>query len=751
MADTNVRGVRFRRLKAFCKYVLPSVGVLLMIFGLFVYQKYAEFKEQMPSLDGLDKQLDLETRIIDRNNIFIGGLGNQRRTIIEYKDLPPLFVKAVIATEDQRFWEHGGVDFRGVARAFLAGVKNGFHFRQGASTITQQVVKNYLGCAQKERGAACKVVEMLVAWEIESKYTKEQILTMYFNKIGYGGQYYGIDAGARRFFGAPVGQLDLARWAMLAGLPQSPEKKSPFKNPKAAKERQEHVLACMRRHGDITSSDYDKAKAEEMVYVSERAPEAHTGQEVLDYVRDFLTERYGTMERISQLGLTAQVTIDIKLQAEVEKALTAGVINVGHGRKYAPQGAAVLIDSATGEILAMKGGAPYKAGGLNRVLQSPRQPGSIMKLFLYTAAIANSKITPNTVFGDQRDCYNDHGRKWCPDNYSGEKAETGSLAARPAFAHSFNTVAIKIMCGAERFETRSIEPSDDKVAVEDLPKVAVCKERGLVDETLETAHALGVKSELEATPSLALGTSTVKVIEVAGAYAAIANGGQYVEPFLIKQITGKNAPALPERATRQAISSGTAATMKSLLRSVAVEGTAKSAEGRLSEDVHGKTGTTSDFSDAWFAGFAGHITGVVQVGYDRAYCKTCTKLGKGQTGASAALPIWTEIMSWALDGKPAGTVQRMSRRVVDDTIYTPAEEAEPAAEPDVPGTPAAEAPVPVTDIKRSIEINTDDLEGSGTDVTTPGGALEKAAPSTPTPRTIEINIDDLEGSGTEVP
>jgi penicillin-binding protein 1A len=751
MAGNTTRGAGSRRsgflllevVKWLCILMIP----LVIIGGGLVYKRYAEFRKQMPSLDGLDKKLDVATRVIDRNELLIGEIGTKRR-VVAYRDLPPLFVDAVTAAEDQRFWTHGGVDFRGVARAFISGLKHFPHFRQGASTITQQVVKNYLGCSSTKRDWACKIVEMMVAWEIESRYTKEQIMTMYLNKISYGFDHYGIDAGARFIFGQPVKELSLAKLAMLAGLPQSPEKKSPLKNPKAAKDRQEHVLGRMLTLGMITEAEYDKAKAEKLVFVSERAPEAVTGQEVLDHVRKYLIGKYGTMERINQLGLTIQVSIDIKLQAEVKKALEDGAmaIAIRHGRTYAPQGTAIMLDSASGEVLAMVGGIPYKAGGLNHAF-APRAPGSVMKLFVYTAAVESGK-SMSALYRDEKDCYEERGKPlWCPGNYSGERSEVPDVPPITAFAHSYNTIAVKLMCGAPSagVETGTEENYviDEKTGERSvLRPLKYCKENGLIKPTIRIARELGIKSDLDPEPSLVLGTSPIKPMEIAAAYATLANNGRFVEPTIIIKITGENAPEPPVREARQALDPETASVMRQFLRAVATQGTARAAEGRLTEDVFGKTGTAADFSDAWFAGFAGHITGVVQYGYEKANGPRGQKLGNKETGASAALPVWLEMMSLGLTGKSVGTVKNMSRRMVEEKVV--AEPGEPESQDD--GSASANAVDQPAQAQEPVANGADDNgnEGSGTVVPDIGNKVVpgNAAPSAD---------DGDEGSGTVVP
>jgi len=755
MAGNTIRGAGTRRSDSLLWSIVKWMFVLMLpvaiIGGGLVYRRYAEFRAQMPSLDGLDKKLDVATRVIDRNGLLIGEIGVKRR-VIAYRDLPENLINAVVAAEDQRFWTHGGVDFRGVARAFFSGLKHFPHFKQGASTITQQVVKNYLGCSSTKRDWACKVVEMMVAWEIESKYTKEQIMTMYLNKISYGFDHYGIDSGARFTFGQAPKDLSLAKIALLAGLPQSPEKKSPFSKSTKPNEgragaiaRQRYVLGRMYALDMISEADYDKAMTEKLVFVSERAPEAATGQEVLDYVRKFLLDKYGTMERINQLGLTIQVSIDIKRQAEVKDALAAGAKAIGdrHGRTYAPQGTAIMLDSASGEVLVMVGGIPYRAGGLNHAF-APRSPGSVMKLFVYTAAVESGK-SMNALYRDERDCYEEPRKPlWWPGNYSGEKSEVPDVPLITAFAHSYNTIAVKLMCGAPPVDAETEEKYvvDEKTGERSvLRPLKYCKDNGLIKPTIRIARELGIKSGLDPEPSLVLGTSPIQPMEIAAAYATFANNGRYVEPTIIIKITGENAPEPPVREARQAVDAETAAVMKQLLRAVPTQGTARAAEGRLTEDVFGKTGTAADFSDAWFAGFAGHITGVVQYGYEKSNGPRGQKLGNKETGASAALPVWLEMMSLGLTGKSVGTVKNMSRRMVEERVV--AEPEEPDSQDD--GSASANtASQPVQTEEQAAPSSDDGDEGSGTVVPDLGNKL--------VPGNAASSTDDGdEGSGTVVP
>lgn len=704
--------------------IVAAVLVVTIIAGyVYVEPMYTEFKSQV-SLDKLDQQLDVSTRVIDRNGKLIGNIGVEHRIELAYEDFPKDLVNAQIAAEDQDFWTHPGVSVRGITRAALRGIKNGFRFRQGGSTIDQQVIKNYLGCMNETRGGSkerskstvggkakpkrdlsCKIVEAMAAFELDRNYSKKQILTMYFNKVCFDHNHCGMESAARMYFGKGVKELSLAQLAVLAGLVQDPIGKSPYRHPERAKARQMYVLGRMKELKMISSKTYREAAEEELVYSPERPPEARSGQNVLDKVRKDLVEMFGTIENVSKLGLTVQLTIDIDLQNYAEQELVAGTkaVMARQGGK-APQGAIVVMDKETGEILALVGGAPYVPGGFNYAF-TQRHAGSTYKPFVYAAALEKG-LSLSTVYADQKICYLNEGQPiWCPGNYDGEKAPGGSASALDAIAHSYNTVAVKVMCGVDPQFTVTGDPE-----LQPLTDIGwkQCKANGVVNQTIDLSRKVGITSKLNALPSLALGTSEVTPVEMTGAYAVFANNGEYIEPALIKSITGKKAPKIPEREKRVVMPESVAVSMNTALRSVATSGTARSAEGKLPFPVFGKTGTTADFSDTWFVGYAGNLVATVWVGHNN---PAVNKLGRGETGARTSLPIWVKVMNRALTGRvSAGGYDTRYRATAGDDAFPPPPSFEDTA---------VETPSPAPQYEQQIPTDEPSAasEGSGTDVT----------------------------------
>lgn len=662
----------------------------------------------------------------------IGAFWEERRYLLPQDEMPQRLVLAFVAAEDARFFDHQGLDFKGILRALLKNLEAG-KIEQGGSTITQQVTKTLL-LKETERTFKRKVREAFLAVQIEKALTKEEILHRYLNQIYLGEGAYGVQAAALTYFGKPAKDLSLAEAAILAGLPQAPSRFSPVSHFDKAKARQKYVLQRMLEEGMITRAEFQEA-SEVAVTIQPQAPQ---GPKCADYfvehVRRLLLGRYGP-DVLYRGGLKIHTTLNLDMQREattsVQKGLTELEAREGYrgpvrhlteeeGRRYMnqvlekagdqllrsgatveglvesvnpsreeasvwlgkaargrlravnltaarkvrkegqgtafstppisqvlkkgdvlrvkllerlegaqelwelallpsalPQGALLCMLPETGEVKAMVGGRDYSSSQFNRAIQSRRQPGSAFKPIIYAAALDRG-YTPARVIVDSPFVAGNPADEdvWRPKNY--KRTFAGRTLMRTALAESMNVVTVKIL-----------------------------KDIG-VPYAIDYAKKLGIQSELSPDLTLALGSSGVSLLELSTAYAAFANGGERVTPLFVSRILDRDGRLLEETPPeqRQAISEATAYVMTELLRAVVQEGTGQRVKA-LNRPAAGKTGTTNELRDAWFIGYTPQILTGVWVGYD-----DVREMGKGESGAKAALPIWLLYMSEILKGKP---------------------------------------------------------------------------------------------------
>jgi penicillin-binding protein 1A len=691
--------------------------------------------DRLPSLDVLtDYRPKVPLRIWTADGVLIGEFGEERRSVARIEDVPQVMKQAILAAEDDRFFEHSGVDLLGIARAALANVAAGGK-SQGASTITMQLARNFF--LSNERSYTRKIYEILLALKIETQLTKEQILEIYLNQIFLGQRAYGFASAAQIYYGKPLAKITAAEAAMLAGLPKAPSAYNPVVNPKRARIRQQYVLGRMRSLGSLTEEQYQAAIKEELrlqpdrgdfavkaPYVAEfarmlafeqfrdetyvgglnvyttvladdqRAANAAVRQGVLEYDRrygfrgpeaqvelpadpqrrdekieealleageidDFLPAVVTSVEakaiRVARSrGQSVEITGDgLKLvapwlseKAPVARRLKPGmVIRVAEGPKgwevtQVPevQAAFVSADTGDGAIRAMVGGFDFNRNKFNRVTQAWRQPGSSFKPFIYSASLEKGFMT-STIINDAPvivDPAVTGGQVWEPKNYDG-KFE-GPMTMRTALAKSKNMVSIRLL--------QAIGP---QYAQDYVTRFGFDAER----------HPPYL--------TMALGAGAVTPWQMVGGISVFANGGYRVEPYLIARVTDASgkvlAQARPAKAgdeALRAIDARNAFLMDSLLRDVVRKGTATAALRLKRTDLAGKTGTTNDSHDAWFAGYSPRVAGVAWVGFDQP-----RKLGDRETGGGLALPIWINYMAVALKGvpdkplePPAGVVQQ---------------------------------------------------------------------------------------------
>jgi len=541
------------------------------------------------------------------------------------------FIQAVVATEDHRFWEHHGIDkLRTLKALWITLFKPGQV--QGASTITQQLSKNLFFTFK--RRYMRKFRELLVALQIESQYSKREILEAYINQIPIGVVAHGIEQGARTFFGKPASELTLAESALLAGLPKSPTRYNPYIHYDRAKKRQRVVLLRMVAVGYITQAMADRASYAEL-NLQKLPARARTGSYFLDIVVKSLEERYGP-NIVHHGGLKVTTTIDPQLQSQAIKSLQKGLIelekmmgvhtktNESSGEKVVrPQGALVAVETNSGAIKALVGGSDYSETEYNRAVENKRLPGSGFKPFLYYTALEKLGINPATVFVDQTVTIPVIGAKdWSPRNF-GLKHE-GAMILKRALMKSVNSIAAQLV------------------------------EKTGPEEVIRTARRCGIKSHLEPVYSVALGTSGVSPLEMASSFATFATGGVRHETFWISRVEDALGRVLEEHIVsgKRALDASLVYQVVDMMCGIVNEGTG-SIVRRLGFDLTaaGKTGSTDAYYDAWFTGFTPTMSTSVWVGYDKGQGLWDTQ-GNGITGGRGAAPIWADFMIKATDGEP---------------------------------------------------------------------------------------------------
>ncbi|KUE86715.1 Membrane carboxypeptidase/penicillin-binding protein [Cupriavidus necator] len=676
----------------------------------------------LPSLDTItDYRPKIPLRIYTADNVLIGEFGEERRNFVPIAEIPDVMKKAVLAIEDDRFYEHGGVDFVGVLRAGLANLRGGLS--QGASTITMQVARNFF--LSSEKTYTRKIYEMLLAYKIEANLNKDQILELYMNQIYLGQRAYGFDSAARVYFGKSVRDVTPAEAAMLAGLPKAPSAYNPVVNPRRAKVRQEYILQRMRDLGYITPDQYEQAVHAELKVRTEGNEFSTHAEYVAEIVRQLMYAQY--REETYTRGLTVYTTLTKPDQDAAYESVRSGIMN--YERKHGYRGPEAFIDlpsdpaereqaiddalvehpgsgdlrsavvtsvsarqvkatllsgevatiegsalrfiapslssnaqpkmkmrpgavirvtqdekgnwSVTqlpevaaafvsinpqdGEIRSMVGGFDFNRNKFNHVTQAWRQPGSSFKPFIYSAALEKG-FSPATVINDAPLTIGPDtgGQVWEPKNYDGRFE--GPMTMRRALAKSKNLVSVRILRAigtqyAQDYITRFGFEADKHPAY--LP--------------------------------MALGSGAVTPLQMAGAYSVFANGGYRINPYLIQKVVDARGNVIsetqPQRAGTDAVrvlDARTAFLADTMLRDVVRIGTANSAKQRLGRnDLAGKTGTTNDAVDAWFAGYTPNLVAIAWMGYDQP-----KSLGVRETGGGLALPIWVGYMSKALKGVP---------------------------------------------------------------------------------------------------
>jgi penicillin-binding protein 1A len=695
---------------------LGAIGVLVLVFAL------AMAYPNLPALDTItDYRPKMPLRIFTADNVLIGEFGEERRTLVHFKDIPDVMKKAVLSIEDDRFYEHSGIDYLGILRAAVRNATGGA--RQGASTITQQVARNFF--LSSEQTFKRKAYEAMLAWKIEKNLSKDQILELYMNQIYLGQRAFGFQSAAQIYFGKDLRDITVAEAAMLAGLPKAPSAYNPVVNPTRAKTRQQYILVRMHQLGYISDAQFAQAKVEPLKIKTDSAAFGVHAEYVAEMARQLVYEQF--KEDTYTRGLNVFTTITKADQDAAYLALRRGVMDYERRRAYRgpesfidlPSGksaadeaieaelaehpdsdniiAAVVLQASStqvqaaiasgetitlsgpglafakawlsdkaapnrrvrrgavirvmqddeskwlitqmpevesafvaantedGAIRALVGGFDFNRNKFNHVTQAWRQPGSSFKPFIYSASLERG-LSPATIINDAPisfDAGQTGGQAWEPKNY--DSKYDGPMTMRRGLQQSKNMISIRIL---------------NKIGARYGQEYAA---RFGFDPERNPAYL-----------TLALGAGATNPLQMAGAYAVFANGGYRVSPYLISKVTDSDGKVLsearPARAGDEAnrvIDARNAFLMDSMLKDVVRHGTANKAMALKRTDLAGKTGTTNDSIDAWFAGYQPKLVGIAWMGYDKP-----RNLGARETGGGLALPIWIGYMQKALKDQP---------------------------------------------------------------------------------------------------
>lgn len=585
-----------------------KVGYILFFISLFFLGVFAGYIywlfSDLPDVKTLEGYRPLEASIVySSDGQIIAEFFYERRKFVPHYEIPDIIKKAFVAAEDVRFYKHPGVDIIGILRALYRDIKAG-EIVEGGSTITQQLAKMLF--LRPERSITRKIKEAILSIQIEKKYTKDEILGLYLNQAYFGNRAYGIAAAAETYFGKSFKELKPAEIALLASLPKAPSAYNPFKKPEIALKRRNIVLQKMLEEGVITKQQYDEA-------VKEPLPDRPHWRKFeapyfVETLRQELEAKY--RERLYKDGLRIYSTIDYNLQKKAEEAVKRGLDEIHKRVKPQVQAALIAIELKTGHVKALVGGNDFWETQYNRVF-SLRQPGSAFKPFVYAVALMEGWSPDDTILDAPVSFPGAvQGKSWSPRNYNNEYH--GEVSLRKAIALSLNAATVRLA---------------SKVGIKKI---------------VEFAQQCGLSTKIHPYLSTALGASDVKPIELTQAYSVFATGKK-IKPVFYEKITDHNGVVIEENKPemQQILPEEVVNSMRELLREVVLSGTAQKAK-ELEKEVYGKTGTTNDFSDAWFVGFDDNLLVGVWVGRDNH-----KPIGPKEAGARAALPIWIDFMKAA--------------------------------------------------------------------------------------------------------
>ena len=552
------------------------------------------------------------THIFDVNGKPLASLhGEANREVISIDEVSPEMKLALLAIEDSHFYAHQGINPVRIGKAIIGSFEGGLGSAGGGSTLTMQLVKNLF--LRPERTLSRKASEAVLAVRIEQVFSKDEIFEMYLNQVYWGHNLYGIQTAAQSYFSTTAAELDLAQASMLAGILPAPESLSPFRNLEGAKRRQKLVLARMVELGWINAEEAEAAAQQELTLgeITSFNSDAHP---ITSVIEAELRRRYGE-EALLRGGLRVQTTIDIDLQERAQQIVNEDLIRLQSYGHRLDQMALAAVDPRTGFVKALVGGVNAQRGQFNRAIQAYRQTGSTFKPFVYYTALATGRYSSETILMDTPVTYPGYPRSYSPRNYDG--SFYGALPFRQSLQLSRNVPTVKLA---------------NEITIE---------------RVIENVHEAGVESEMYPNLSTSLGSASFSPLEMASAYATFANGGRKVEPELLMQVVDRNGQILHEADPQmeQTLDPWSVATLTQILQGVLTAGTGTRArldDGRIAA---GKTGTTSDFRDAWFVGYVPQLSTAVWIGNDNN-----TPMAYGTAGGVAVAPTWKRFMTVALEG-----------------------------------------------------------------------------------------------------
>ncbi len=619
------------------KIILIILTVVISI-GITIFLWY--ISQDLPSLTKLEHIAPaLASQVYSIDGQIIDNFHYKNRTIVPYHKFPDYLVQSLLATEDRRFYHHWGVDIFAGFRAFLVNLA---HLRivQGSSTLTMQLSRNlYFGLA---RTWTRKIKEILTAIQIERTYSKREIIEMYLNVNFFGSNAYGIQSAAQTYFSKNTEDLTVEECAVLIGLLRAQSAYNPITNPQRGLQRRNTVLYSMMAEGYLTKAEYDSIKQ-----IPLRLKPASETKKIAPYFTEYIRVQMNQLQDSLQVnvyedGLRIYTTLDTRIQRYMNRAVQAIMPEFQKRVRYKSslqerlhsrsdstitdslfnelttvQIAFICLDPHSGHILALIGGRDFEKSKYNRAVQAARQPGSAFKPFVYTAAIDNGYSPADEFLNQPFVLINDDGTRWTPHNY--ENDVSGLMTLREALAGSKNLVTIRLI--------QEIGPA-------------------LV---VDYARRMGIKTNIRPVPSLALGSSEVYLLDLVSAFSVFADNGIYFNPISIIRIEDKTGNIIYQNRSpgREVLRRETAYVMNNLLQGVVNYGTGYSLrrDYQLTIPIGGKTGTTNEYTDAWFIGFTPHISAGVWVGFDDPQLS----LGRNETGSLAALPFWGQFIKTVYD------------------------------------------------------------------------------------------------------
>ena len=640
LLDRVVEGVKGAFSLSMLKRLLFYTACCFVLYAIVGVGGYLILNDNLPDIDAWSFRPKRVTNVYSADGRHLQDFLEENREIVTYEEIPASMRAALLAAEDRRFFSHWGLDIYRIPGSLLANLKDRRLVGQGASTLTQQLARNSFSEVGKQRSSASfadvvatyarKIREQITAVLIERLYTKPEIMTMYLNTVYFGHGAYGIKSAARLYFDCEVDQLALEESALLVGLLPRPNSYTPLRHPERARKQRNLVLFSMADNGAITPTERDSLRNKPIA--TRRGSHEETygiAPYFVEYVRQQMQREFGMATY--REGFVVHTTLDSRLQqiaekhfdteiGKVQEKVSQYLARVGASKSVRDsavvQAAFVAMDPATGHILAMIGGRDFSHSKFNRATQAKRQPGSAFKPFVYTAAIDNNRFAVD-VLDDNAFTLWDHRREkfWDPENY--DKKFMGPMTLRAGLKRSRNLISIKLADEIGPALIRSY------------------------------ARNMGISTPIQAIPSIGVGTSEVLLLDMVAAYAVFPNKGVYVEPMAISRLERKDGDVffMQESGRKQEVlRPAVAVIVADMLRSAVDE---VGGTGRRIRTVYGfrpqaagKTGTTNDYTDAWFIGFTPHLVAGVWVGLD----DPSLRLWPKQAGSSAALPLWAEFM-----------------------------------------------------------------------------------------------------------